>query len=225
MGKATASEAVAAQESTAEASVPAVGTLGFRIRTARVASGDTLRGFARRLGVSPSLISQIERDRVMPSVATLYSIASELGLSMDELIHDESSTAPRQTRARRSLVQRHDTRSAISLAGGVTWEQLAPSADDEVEFLHVTYEPGAASATEDSLIRHGGREYGIVTSGLLGVRVGFEDFELGPGDSVVFDSRLPHRLWTIGDEPATAIWFVVNRHGDARGSLIPAAPR
>jgi transcriptional regulator with XRE-family HTH domain len=225
MVKATTSEAVAAPASPTEASAPAADTLGLRIRTARVASGDTLRGFARRLGVSPSLISQIERDRVMPSVATLYSIASELGLSMDDLIHDESSSGPRQTRARRSLVQRRDTRSSISLSGGVTWEQLAPSADDEVEFLHVTYEPGAASAAEDSLIRHGGREYGIVTSGLLGVRVGFEDFELGPGDSIVFDSRLPHRLWTIGDEPAKAIWFVVNRHGDARGSLIPAASR
>jgi transcriptional regulator with XRE-family HTH domain len=225
MAKATASHALAAPASPAEASPPPADTLGLRIRTARVASGDTLRGFARRLGVSPSLISQIERDRVMPSVATLYAIASELGLSMDELIHDESSSGPRQARARRSPVQRHDTRTAISLAGGVTWEQLAPSADDEVEFLYVTYEPGAASAAEDSLIRHGGREYGVVTSGLLGVRVGFEDFELGPGDSIVFDSRLPHRLWTIGDEPAKAIWFVVNRHGDARGSLMPTASR
>jgi transcriptional regulator with XRE-family HTH domain len=223
MGKATASEAVALPATPAEVTTPAADTLGLRMRTARVASGDTLRGFARRLGVSPSLISQIERDRVMPSVATLYSIASELGLSMDDLIHGESSTGPRHKRLRRSLVQRHDTRSAISLAGGVTWEQLAPSADDEVEFLRVTYEPGAASAAEESLIRHGGREYGIVTSGRLGVRVGFEDFELGPGDSVVFDSRLPHRLWTIGDEPVTAIWFVVNRHGDTRGSLMPAA--
>jgi transcriptional regulator with XRE-family HTH domain len=218
MAKASAQQAAVAPAPPDEASSSAEDTLGVRIRTARVASGDTLRGFARRLGVSPSLISQIERDRVMPSVATLYSIANELGLSMDDLIHDGSSPGPRQSRTRRSLVQRHDTRSAISLAGGVTWEQLAPSADDEVEFLQVTYEPGAASAGEDSLIRHGGREYGIVTSGVLGVRVGFEDVELGPGDSIVFDSRLPHRLWTIGDEPAKAIWFVVSRHGDSRGS-------
>ena len=222
MGKARATEAVAVEESPTAAPPAGVDTLGVRIRTARVASGDTLRGFARRLGVSPSLISQIERDRVMPSVATLYAIANELGVSMDELIHDEPTSGARQPRTRRSLVQRHDTRSAISLSGGVTWEQLAPSPDDEVEFLHVTYAPGAASAAEDSLIRHGGREYGIVTSGLLGVRVGFEDFELGPGDSIVFDSRLPHRLWTIGDEPVAAIWFVVNRHGDARGGLRPA---
>ena len=222
MGDLTAPETVGGPASPTDVSAPPPGTLGLRIRTARVASGDTLRGFARRLGVSPSLISQIERDRVMPSVATLYSIASELGSSMDDLIHDESSDGARQTRARRSLVQRHDTRHAISLSGGVTWEQLAPSPDDEVEFLHVKYEPGAASAAEDSLIRHGGREYGIVTGGVLGVRVGFEDFELGPGDSIVFDSRLPHRLWTIGDEPATAIWFVVNRHGDTRAGMKPA---
>ena len=117
MGELTAPENVGSPASPSEGSAPAAETLGLRIRTARVASGDTLRGFARRLGVSPSLISQIERDRVMPSVATLYSIANELGSSMDDLIHDESSDGARRTRARRSLVQRHDTRSAISLSG------------------------------------------------------------------------------------------------------------
>jgi transcriptional regulator with XRE-family HTH domain len=221
------SKATAHERDPSSGATPASGgTLGTRIRSARVAADITLRGFARRLGVSPSLISQIERDRVMPSVATLYAIASELGFSMDELFSE--APAPAGSRVgwngagRRSPVQRHHTRNAISLAGGVRWEQLTPAPDDEVEFLHVTYQPGAASAPEESLIRHGGREYGVVTSGRLGVTIGFENYELEPGDSVVFDSRLPHRLWTIGDEPATAFWFVVNRHGDARGALEPA---
>ena len=45
---------------------------------------------------------------------------------------------------------------------------------------------------------------------------GFEEFELGPGDSITFDAQMPHRLWTIGRKPAEAIWVVYNRHGDSR---------
>ena len=65
-------------------------------------------------------------------------------------------------------------------------------------------------------MRHGGKEYGYVTGGRLGVQVGFERYDLGPGDSISFDSSSPHRLWTIGDEPAEAIWVVVGRQSDGR---------
>jgi hypothetical protein len=58
--------------------------------------------------------------------------------------------------------------------------------------------------------------------GRLGVKIGFESFELGPGDAITFDARMPHRLWTIGDEPAAAVWVVLNRHGDTRSA--PAEP-
>ena len=58
-----------------------------------------------------------------------------------------------------------------------------------------------------------GREYGIVLSGRLGVQLGFEVFELGPEDSIGFDSTQPHRLWNLGDEPVHGIWFVVGREG------------
>lgn len=60
-------------------------------------------------------------------------------------------------------------------------------------------------------MRHAGREYGYVLSGYLGVQLGFEQFELGPGDPIAFDSTTPHRLWNLGDEPVHGIWFVVGR--------------
>ena len=53
-------------------------------------------------------------------------------------------------------------------------------------------------------------------SGQLGIRIGFDEHALGPGDSISFDSSSPHRLWAIGDEPVTAIWFVVGRQSDSR---------
>jgi len=59
--------------------------------------------------------------------------------------------------------------------------------------------------------------YGYVTSGTLGIRVGFEEYELAPGGSIAFDSSSPHRLWAIGDEPVHAVWVVIGRKADPRG--------
>ncbi len=63
-------------------SVPAVGE---RLRDARQARGTSLRSLARELGVSASLISQIETGKSQPSVSTLYAITSALGISIEEV--------------------------------------------------------------------------------------------------------------------------------------------
>ena len=55
------------------------------------------------------------------------------------------------------------------------------------------------------------------------MQVGFERYDLGPGDAISFDSSSPHRLWAIGDEPAEAIWVVVGRQSDGRIPPPPAA--
>ncbi len=55
-------------------------------------------------------------------------------------------------------------------------------------------------------------------TGRLGVKIGFDELELGPGDSIAFDAQLPHRLWTIGSKQATAIWVIINRESDARSA-------
>jgi uncharacterized cupin superfamily protein len=65
-------------------------------------------------------------------------------------------------------------------------------------------------------MRHHGREYGYVMTGTLGIQIGFQEYELSPGDSIGFDSTRPHRLWNKGDEPVHAIWFVVGREADNR---------
>jgi transcriptional regulator with XRE-family HTH domain len=197
---------------------PVSADLGARLREGRERKGFTVRGLARYVGVSPSLVSQIERGRVMPSVGTLYSIANQLELVVDDLFRD--ANAPRAERAKISdaanPVQRPHNRNTIRLAEGVRWERLTPRPDPEVEFLYVVYEVGAESCDKESLIRHGGKEYAFMISGRLGLKVGFEEFELGPGDSITFDAQMPHRLWTIGKKPAEAIWVVYNRHGDSR---------
>jgi transcriptional regulator with XRE-family HTH domain len=193
-----------------------VSHIGPRLRAQRESLGISLRELARRVGVSASLISQIERDKVNPSVSTLYALVRELGLGMGDLFSIDD--VPPAARPGPSPLVSADERSVISLASGVTWERLTAVADPGVEFLKVVYDVGSESCPEDSLMRHGGKEYGYVTGGRLGVQVGFERYDLGPGDSISFDSSSPHRLWTIGDEAAEAIWVVVGRQSDGRGS-------
>jgi transcriptional regulator with XRE-family HTH domain/mannose-6-phosphate isomerase-like protein (cupin superfamily) len=71
-------------EERAEAAEPVV-NLGARLKAVRLRSGMSLREVARQLGVSPSFVSQLENGKSQPSVATLYSIAQLLDVSIDQL--------------------------------------------------------------------------------------------------------------------------------------------
>jgi len=206
-------------QAVAEPSVPE--TLGARIRHERQAAGLSGRKLAARIAVSPSLISQIERGRATPSVATLWAIATELGIPVGDLFSDaEAAFGPPQS----TPVQARETRTAITLAGGIRWERLTPAADHEVDFVYVVYPVGSESCPPDALSQHGGREYGYVVSGKLGVQIGFDDYALRAGDSIRFESHRPHRLWAIGKEPAVAVWTVLNRKDDERGQQLRELP-
>jgi transcriptional regulator with XRE-family HTH domain/quercetin dioxygenase-like cupin family protein len=203
-----------------ELSAPA--GIGERLREERNRQGMTVREIARRVGVSPSLISQIERDKVTPSVSTLWGLVTVLGLTMSDLFSDAApgSAQPAAPVEVDGPVTVPGNRAVINLETGVHWERLTAATDHVVEFLTVEYPPGAASCDEDSLVRHGGKEYGYVTDGCLGVRIGFDEYRLGPGMAISFDASAPHRLWAIGDRPARAIWVVVGRQSDGRGPLL-----
>jgi transcriptional regulator with XRE-family HTH domain len=198
-----------------------LGDLGSRLREERERARISQRELARRLGVSASLISQIESGQSKPSVSTLYAIVTELDVSLDDVfrVHDDELSIATAVGAESesAVVARpvvHPTeRHVVELDSGVIWERLTSHEHEDVDFLHVIYDVGGSSASDERLMRHPGREYGYVLSGRLGVQLGFERHELGPGDSIAFDSTTPHRLWNLGDEAVHGIWFVVGRDG------------
>jgi quercetin dioxygenase-like cupin family protein len=115
-----------------------------------------------------------------------------------------------------------DTRSPVVRLGGgrrlvldtgVTWEQLSTGGSQSVNFMLVTYDVGGSSTVDERLTRHSGYEYGYVISGELNVTLAFEDYQLGAGDAIAFDSATPHRLHNEGDVPVKSIWFVLGRDG------------
>lgn len=211
------------------------GEVPRRLRAARESRGISVRDLARRLGLTPSAISQIETGRARPSVSTLYAIVSELGLSLDELfsaaVQDIATTpkataepigpkpaAPMPAVGRSGIVQRAADRRTIELETGVSWDRLTADADPDVDFLFVNYPVGSATSGGGILMRHAGREYGLVLSGRLEVTVGFDAYVLEAGDSLSFPSTTPHRLANVGDEPVTGVWVVIGRRGgDVRG--------
>jgi transcriptional regulator with XRE-family HTH domain len=213
--------------------------LGPRLRLVRVSRRLSVRDLARRVGCSASLISQIERGVSVPSVGVLYSLATELGSSLDYLLFGSGtgpegvsaetpaagaagdaggSEAARPARAAEgqaaappaAIVQRGCDRRIIDLASGVRWERLTPQPEAMTDFLEVIYSPGGHSTDERRPLRHDGREYGLIISGTLQANVGFESYELGPGDSIAFDSSTPHEYLNKTGEVVHAIWVVVH---------------
>ena len=191
--------------------------IGARLREERERHAISQRELARRVGLSASLISQIESGQSKPSVSTLYAIVTELAISLDDLFrshehHGLRIGGPAEDGVAVPVVRPHE-RHVADLDSGVRWERLTSHQHEDVDFLHVTYDVGGSSSPDDRLMRHPGREYGFVISGCLGVQLGFEQHELCAGDSIAFDSTQPHRLWNLGDEPVNGIWFVVGRDG------------
>ena len=143
--------------------------LGLRLRAARERKNIGLRELARRLGVSASLISQIETGKSEPSINTLFAIVSELELSVNEIVfeptHDGQPSTSGSDRAGDgtpgrhprdpspvpvadapdSPVQRGTSRTSISLESGVSWERLTSQPDHNVDFLLLRYPPGSES--------------------------------------------------------------------------------
>jgi transcriptional regulator with XRE-family HTH domain len=196
--------------------------IGTRLREERERVRISQRELARRIGLSASMISQIESGQSKPSVSTLYAIVTELGVSVDDIFGGGNgvATSPGSTEgstldgaADHGAMVRLQDRHVIDLDSGVRWERLTSHQHEDVDFLHVVYDVGGSSASDERLMRHPGREYGVVLEGRLGVQLGFEEYTLGPGDSIAFDSTQPHRLWNLGDVPVNGIWFVVGRDG------------
>ena len=203
--------------------------IGERLARLRAQRGVKVSALAREVGVSPSLISQIERGQSRPSVSTLFALSQALDVPVDAFFRDGAEEHPGppaapavpalstgaqaadvRDRPRHRYLVRRDERDVIEIEGGVRWESLTPQPLDELEFLELVYEPHAESSPR--LYRHPGTEIALVLSGRLDIHVGFERFELTPGDSIHFPSSLPHRYVNPTDQTTRAVTVILHDH-------------
>ena len=207
----------------------AIAYLGSRLREIRLSSGLSLREIARQLDVSPSFISQIENGKSQPSVATLYAFAKLLSVPVDVLFQSSGevdidsdkqlgvdvsrknlahpTNAWEGSKARISSINPNN-RSLITMDSGVTWERLAATAEESVNFMEINYAPGAETNKSGEMIFHEGFEYGYALEGELEVTIGDLVLQLSAGHSLGFDSSIPHRFRNIGPNKFRGIWFV-----------------
>jgi transcriptional regulator with XRE-family HTH domain/mannose-6-phosphate isomerase-like protein (cupin superfamily) len=219
-------------------SVPvAVLQIGERIRAERARKGISLRSLARSIGLSPSLISQIETGKCQPSVSTLYAITTALGVSVQDVFGEAGASgddgaaglmAGRVAAGQVAVpappghggVTETDgpvvcpgQRDVLELDSGVIWQRLGRVPGSHVDFLLVSYAPGGCSSPAGRLMQHAGTEYGYLIQGELIVTLGLRSHRLAPGDAVSFASVTPHSYRNEGTVPAVGIWFVAESDG------------
>ena len=175
---------------------------GEKLRTVRERKKLTLKDVAGKAGVSESLISQIERNKVSPSIDTLLLIADVLEIDYEYLFSDY-----RQKR-KVTIVRRTDRDSTSR--NKMTIQQLsAPgdnNADHAIEAFLLQIETGGEKG--DREYGHSGWEFGVILKGYAQLIYGNETYNLGEGDSVSFPSDIPHLFTNKGDDLLEAIWVV-----------------
>jgi transcriptional regulator with XRE-family HTH domain len=189
--------------------------IGDELRRVRVSRKLSLRSVASAVGVSASLLSQVETGKTQPSVSTLYALVNHLGISLDGLMKGMSQSDGEKPDGagyedgHHGIVQRRNENPLIEMENGVVWERLADGGRDDADPLMVTYEPGSSSSVEGKMMRHDALEYGVIIEGTLTLRIENEVHEIYPGDSFSFDANRLHMYENNSAKPARGIWFVI----------------
>lgn len=203
--------------------------LGSRLKEIRLKTDLSLREVARQLNVSPSFVSQIENGKSQPSVATLYAFAKLFAVPVDVLFQAVGDSIVAPTKQSEIDVNRKNfekptdawgrskalisavnpkNRSIITMDSGVTWERLAATSEESVNFMEIAYEPGAETNKSGEMIFHEGFEYGYGLEGEVEVTIGDVVLQLSAGHSIGFDSSIPHRFRNTSSANFRGIWFV-----------------
>ncbi len=174
--------------------------VGERIKKIREEKKLSLVDLAERTGYSAAIISQIENHLLSPSLGTLIQISHALKTPLSELFGEKkghSYTIVR--RNERKLISRFASKEGVNY--GYTYESLGyDKKNRRMEPFIVTLEP--ATVRHSKLSSHSGEEFIYVLEGEMEVVLGNLKDKLLPGDSIYYDSTLPHRVACVGETPA-----------------------
>jgi quercetin dioxygenase-like cupin family protein len=184
------------------------GRIGGKITTLRESLGLSCEDLAQRSGCDLVLIEQLESGEVAPSLAPLIKITRTLGVRLGTLLDDDTGVGPVVTRKDeaeavtrvRSLETSSDagTLDFFSLASGKTSRHMEP--------FVIAVSPGTSG--EHKLSSHEGEEFIHVLDGAIEVEYGKDLHVLRPGDSIYYDSIVPHQVRASGDRPARILAVV-----------------
>lgn len=172
--------------------------LGGAIRRRRHAGSLTLATVSERAGISVSMLSQVERGLLDPSLDTLRKIADALGTAPFRLLAEEGPVA--------GVVRRGERRMLLDDAGNVCAHLLSPSAEGAFAITVWELQPGGSRVVEARA--HPGEVANLVLKGSARLEIGDELIELVAGDCVTLDQRSAHRVTAVGRAPLRCLAVV-----------------
>ena len=173
--------------------------LGARIRSLRVARGETLRKLAAQAGVTESFLSQVERGVASPSIASVQRIARALGTSIAELFAADDRAG--------IVVRAADRRRVVYQGLGAVDEFLTRATDGRLQVIMSMIQPGGGTGDE-AYTHDSDEEVVVVLEGVLDLWVGPEHYRLESGDAVTHSSRVPHRNTNPGPAVARVLFCI-----------------
>lgn len=177
------------------------------VKRLRHDAGLSLRALAEASGVSPSMISDIERASKSPTVATLSALAEALGVPISALVEP-----PRPSGG--LTIVRHNEHTILTEPSGIRRETLTPLvADSSVEFLRFVL-PAGATAGPFAAHGPGTIERLVVDSGTVRATFGGQTAMLGAGDSGTATAGCSHQFENVGGEEA--VLYLVIERGQAK---------
>lgn len=190
----------------AESFEPVSRQVAERIRLLRNDQGWTLEQLASLSGVSRSMLSQIERERVNPTLGVVYRVAHAFGISLAELTEGSSE------HARIEVIRGNDPEYLFRDDGELRIRTLSPlSRAKDVEFYEMVLQPGGNLHSGPHF--HGTREFLTVQKGMVLVRSGDLEVELGEGDSAEYPADVQHSIKQSGRGPVVAVLVVIYPRG------------
>ncbi len=166
--------------------------IGEKIRSTREGRGVSARALADLAEVSASLISQIENGKVDPSLSTLRKIAIALDVPLFSLVLTEGEGPTR-------IIRKNERRPIVFPNAGLKYDIIHSDANKKMAIMIGTLSPDGA--TSETLLNHPGEECLVILHGTMRVELGDEEIELNEGDSLYFDSSVPHRLCNRESRP------------------------
>lgn len=166
--------------------------VGERIRILRSMQNRTLQEVADKCGLSKSMISKIENDKTIPSVATLVKIAQTLGTNISQLLEQDSwdkAIVTTLDEAQKKLVQTDKGYHIFPYASMYHEKKMQP-------FLFV----GRKGEVVPHEVTHEGEEFVFVVSGIMKMQVGDTEHILKTGDSLYFNALQKHGIMPLSDE-------------------------
>ncbi|HVN53204.1 MAG TPA: XRE family transcriptional regulator [Anaerolineaceae bacterium] len=170
--------------------------IGERIKILRIEQGLTLAELGESVSLSPSHLSQIEREKTAPSLSTLLEIAKALNVDPRYFFEIETNVVHIE-RAKRGPEESSPQKQ-------IEYFPLTPRIGNwRLDVYRIVFQPHTQS---EKLDLFSGEEFSFVLYGELMIHIGNEQIILCAGDSIHYDANQPHEWGNYGDQPCIIIW-------------------